>query len=92
MNVSDFTKCVSTKHPDALAALFMNQLQIIVNQGCQIWHPNCVRLAPNATNLGPFKNCFSTFWLPEPKCTETDQKKSQIRHILANLTQFGCQI
>ena len=25
------------------------------NQGCQIWHPNWVRSAPNGTNLGLFK-------------------------------------
>ena len=43
---------------------------------------NWVRLAPNATNLGILKISFSTFWLgdikAEPKCTETDLKKSQI--------------
>ena len=27
-------------------------------QGCQIWHPNWVRLAPNWTNLGLFKISF----------------------------------
>ena len=47
-------------------------------QGCRIWHPNWVRLAPNGINLGLFKISFSTFWLGEPKCTETDLKKSQI--------------
>ena len=36
------------------------------------------RLAPNGTNLGLFKISFSTFWLAERKCTETDLKKSQI--------------
>ena len=41
-----------------------------------IWHPNWVRLAPNGTNLGLFKVSFNTFWLGEPKCTETDLKKS----------------
>ena len=41
-------------------------------------HPNWVRLAPNGTNLGLFKISFSTFWLDEPKCTETYLKKSQI--------------
>ena len=39
---------------------------------------NWVRLVPNETNLGLFKFSFSTFWLAEPKCTETDLKKSQI--------------
>ena len=33
---------------------------------------------PNGINLGLLKICFSTFWLAEPKCTETDLKKSQI--------------
>ena len=39
---------------------------------------NWVRLALNRTNLGLLKISFSTFWLGEPKCTETDLKKSQI--------------
>ena len=30
------------------------------------------------TNLGLFKISFSTFWLAEPKCTETDLKPTQI--------------
>ena len=47
-------------------------------QGCQIWHPSWLRLAPNGTNLGLFKISFSTFWLAEPKFTETDLKKPQI--------------
>ena len=51
--------------------------------GWQIWHPNWVRLAPNGTNLGLFKISFSTFWLGEPKCTETDLKIS---------LQFGREI
>ena len=33
---------------------------------------------PNGTNVGLFKISFSTFWLGDPKCTETDLKKSQI--------------
>ena len=37
-----------------------------------------VRLAQNGTNLGLFKISFSTFWLGEPKCTETDLNKPQI--------------
>ena len=36
------------------------------------------RCAPNWTNMGFFRSYFSTFWLGEPKCTETDLKKSQI--------------
>ena len=47
-------------------------------RGCQVWVQNQVILAPNGTNLGLFKISFSTFWLGEPKCTETDLKKSQI--------------
>ena len=50
----------------------------IIDQGCQISHPNWVRLSPNWINLGLLKISFSTFWLAEPKCTETDFKKSQI--------------
>ena len=34
-----------------------------VHHGCQISHPNCVRLASNWTNLGLFKISFSAFWL-----------------------------
>jgi len=34
-------------------------------QGCQIWHPNWVRLDINGRNLGLFK-------INETKCTETD--------------------
>ena len=40
--------------------------------------PNWVRLAPNGTILGLSRIDFSTFWLGEPKCTETDLKKSHI--------------
>ena len=47
-----------------------------------------VRLAPNGINVGLFKISFSTFWLTEPKCTETDLKKSQICPIWDNLTKF----
>ena len=47
-------------------------------QECQICHPNWVRLVLNETNLGLFKISFSTFWLAEPKCTETDLRNSQI--------------
>ena len=39
---------------------------------------NLVRLAPDGTNVGLFKISFSTFWLGEPKCTDTDLKQSQI--------------
>ena len=44
--------------------------------------PKRVRLAPNGTNLGLFKISFCAFWLDEPKCTETDLKKSKICPIL----------
>ena len=47
-------------------------------QGYQSWHPNWVRLARNGSNLRLFKISFSTFWLAEPKCTETDLKKPTI--------------
>ena len=58
--------------------LYSRQSCDIGKQGCQIWHPNWVRCAPNWTNLGLFKICFSTFWRPAPKCTETDLKMSQM--------------
>ena len=68
-------------------------------QAWKIWHPNWVRLAPNWTNLGLFKISFSTFWLGEPKCTETDLKKTQICPIwgqsdpiwMANLSSLVCR-
>ena len=37
------------------------------NKGCQILHPNWVRLAQNGKNRGLFKISFSTLWLGEPK-------------------------
>ena len=52
--------------------------QLSTVQGRQIWHQNWVILAPNGTNLGLFKDQFQYIWLGEPKCTETDPKKSQI--------------
>ena len=54
--------------------------------GMSNWHPNRVRLAPNGTNLGVFKISFSTFWLAEPKCTETDLKNFKFVPFEANLT------
>ena len=39
------------------------------------WALNCVILALNGINLGFLKIIFSTFWLGEPKCTETDLLK-----------------
>ena len=53
--------------------------------------PDLGQMAPNKTNVGFFKISFSAFWLGEPKCTETDLKKSQICQFRTNLTQFGCQ-
>ena len=40
--------------------------------------PNWVTLTRNGTNgnVGLFQIRFSTFWLSEPKCTESDLKKS----------------
>ena len=61
-----------------LIHLDLNLTSLLGYQGCQIWHPKWVRLAPNGTNLGLFKISFSTFSLAKPKCTETDLKKSQI--------------
>ena len=58
-------------------------------QGCQIWHPIWVRLASNGTNLGLFKISFSTFWLGEPQCTETDLKQIRFVPFAANLAQLG---
>ena len=34
-----------------------------------------IRLASKGTHLGLFKISFITFWLTEPKCTETNLKK-----------------
>ena len=56
-----------------------------MHQGSQILYPNWVRLDPNGTNLGLFKISISAFLLDEPKCTETDLKKSQICPIWGNL-------
>ena len=50
-----------------------------------------VRLAPNKKNTGIFKISFSTFWLGDPKCTETDLKKSQICPIWGQSDPFGCE-
>ena len=58
--------------------------------GCQIWHPNWVRLAPNQKNLGLFKISFSTFWLGEPQCTESDLKGSG-PICMSNLTSLLCK-
>ena len=54
---------------------------ITAQQGCQAWI-QIVKLTQNRTNLGLFKISFSTFWLAEPNCTETDLKKSKICPIL----------
>ena len=51
----------------------LNEFHPSLNQGFNPnWHPHWVRLTPNGTNLGLFKISFSTFWLGEPKCIETD--------------------
>ena len=36
------------------------------------------QIGPKWDKSGTFKISFRTFWLGEPKCTETDPKKSQI--------------
>ena len=51
--------------------------------------PNWARLASNGTNLGLLKINFSTFWLGEPKCTETYLKSPQFVPFGADQTQFG---
>ena len=66
----------------------MTSLILSLEQGCQIWHPDWVRLAPNGTNLGILKIIFSTFWLVEPICTERDL----IILFGDKLTQFGWEI
>ena len=50
-------------------------------------------MVPSGTNLGFFKisNWFSTFWLGDSKCTETELKKFQIVTFEANLTILGWQ-
>ena len=47
----------------------------VANQGDRIGD----KLGQFAPNLRLFKISFSTFWLGEPKCTETDLKKSQMK-------------
>ena len=64
--------------------------ETVNDQGCQIWYPNRVTLAPNGTNLGLLKISFSTFWLGEPKRTETDLKKSKICPILGQYDPVWC--
>ena len=54
-------------------------LDVNINRGCHIWHPNLVRLAPNGTNLGLFKISDSN----REKCTETDLKN------VPDLSHFG---
>ena len=56
---------------DELDAEFLST-RVSPVQECQVCHPMWVILAPNGTNLGLFKISSSTFWLGEPKCTETD--------------------
>ena len=53
--------------------------------------PKWVRLVTNRTNLGLFKIGFNTFWLGNPKWTETDLKESMISHICANLKHFDAK-
>ena len=66
-----------------------------ISQGYQILHPNWVRLVPNRTNLGLLKISFTTFWLGEPKSTETDLKSPDLSHfgpiLMPNLTSLDCR-
>ena len=50
------------------------------------------QIGPKCDKSGTFKISFSTFWLNEPKYTETDLKSPRFVQFGANLTQFGCQI
>ena len=53
-------------------------------QGCQIWLPNWVRLAPNGTNLGLYKISFCTFWLQvDPKQDKSGNFKDYFLYIQA---------
>ena len=62
-----------------LANQFHEALYLTVfNSGMSRLASNLHRLASKWKNLRFFKISFSTFWLTEPKCTETDLKKSQI--------------
>ena len=78
--VAMYYRAKSTAHKRAAKHL-RHHLQF-VSQESQISHTNWLRLALNRTNLGLFKISSSTFWLGEPKCTETDLKKSKICPIL----------
>ena len=42
---------------------------------CPDLGPKWVRLSTNGTNPGIFQTRFSTFWVIEPKCIESDLKK-----------------
>ena len=56
----------------------MVSIPLASNQGWQVWLQSGSDWTPNQTNPGLFQISFSTFGLNEPKCTETDLKKSQI--------------
>ena len=56
------------------------------DQGCQILHPDCVRLAKTGQNWGLFRSVSVHFGLA------FDLKKSQICPNLAILTQCGWQM
>ena len=54
---------------------------------------NQIRWTPNGTNLRLFKISFSTFWLAEPKCSETDLKKCpRFVPFETNLSKFGANL
>ena len=55
--------------------MIYNTRDVLQGAGMLCFPSKWVRFGPNATNLGLFKISFSTVWLAEPKCTETDLKK-----------------
>ena len=63
-----------------------------LSQGCQIWHPNWVRLAQIGQIWDFLRSVSVHFGSASQNVLKSDLKKSQICPIWANLTQFGCQI
>ena len=57
--------------------------------GDQIWPQSGSDLPEMGQFREFFQIRFSTFWLSEPKCTESDLKNSRICPFWANLTHFG---
>ena len=75
---------VSNKHCSYLCTFMFDLICVHAWFNPRMW--NLVfklgQIDPNGTNLRLFKISFSTFWLSNPKCTET-------YHLGANLTQLG---